>query len=92
MTTITKLSEDDRSLIMWDVREWCDTYAMYNPGHQRRALIRSCFYELRGWMNYRGIRWALSCLEEDRNRIAEQVERRDALEAAYWHRAPRSWE
>lgn len=102
MTPITNLSEDDRSLIMWDVREWCDTYEMYNPGHRRRHLIRSCFSDLRRWMQQHAmqsapvgggeIRWALLELERQRNLIPEIFEQAQSAEAAYWHRAPRSWE
>ena len=92
MTTITNLSEDDRSLIMWDVREWCDTYAMYNPGHKRRDLFRACFKDLRRWAKTYGIRKACRILEEGRSHIPLVFEIEQAKEAAYWHRAPRSWE
>ena len=92
MTTITNLSEDDRSLIMWDVREWCDTYEMYNPGYTRRSLIHTCFQDLRLWAGWWGIRGALSELERQRDRIPKVFEKAQNAEAAYWHRAPRSWE
>ena len=90
--TITNLSEDDRSLIMWDVREWCDTYEMYNPGHSRRDLMRAVFKGLRRWAKNHGIRNALLTLELQTMRIPEIFEHEQALESAYWHRAPRSWE
>ena len=92
MTPITNLSEDDRSLIMWDVREWCDTYGMYNPGYSRRHIMRSCFEDLRRWAKAYGIQAALQILEKKRARIPEIFAEAQAEEAAYWHRAPRSWE
>ena len=90
--TITNLSEDDRSLIMWDVREWCDTYAMYNPGHERRHLIRACFQDLRNWIGKLGVLGALRELEMQRYLIPEVFDCAQSAEAAYWHRVPRSWE
>ena len=92
--TITNLTEDDRNLIMWDVREWCDTYEMYNPGYTRRQNIRFCFTHIRRWLNkdHWDVPMALGVLKDDALRIPERFERAQAEEAAYWHRAPRSWE
>lgn len=89
MTTITNLSEDDRSLIMWDVREWCDTYALYRPDSDRLSLIRSCFEDLRQWTKQFGLASALRILEDSRLRIPETFERAQTAEAHYWHTYPR---
>ena len=99
MTTITNLSEDDRDLISWHVREFMDTYEMYNPGrYSRRYVMQACFTDLRQWSamiegeTEDCIRFALRELETRRLRLPEKLEAARAAEAAYWHRAPRSWE
>lgn len=92
MTAITNLSEDDRGLISWHVREFMDTYEMYHPNSVRRHVMSACFRDLRLWTKWFSIRSALSELDRQRERIPEVFEAAQSAEAAYWHRAPRSWE
>ena len=92
MTAITNLSEDDRDLISWHVREFMDTYELYHPTSVRRHVLHACFQDLRLWAKWENIRSALKELDRQRERIPEVYEKAAAEEAAYWHRAPRSWE
>lgn len=92
MTPITNLSEDDRDLISWHVREFMDTYELYYPGSSRRGVMHACFRDLRLWTKWSDISSALGELNRQRERIWETFERVQSDEAAYWHRAPRSWE
>lgn len=83
--TITNLSEDDRDLISWHVREFMDTYELYHPESERLDVLAACFRDLRLWTKWWDIRSALSELDRQRERIPEVYERAQSKAAAELH-------